>query len=181
LLDDLIRSSFNVVRGLSDERVVKALQLSVINERKRHELLKFLNRRSATIKGLGQLASLIPSVKDALQLSGKYGQSGPFHKVQVSPKVLLSIYGRKIFTELAITKRPPSARHAMFVDFLDCVWILSANSSETDNDWSTPIKIAALQRETGSGAGAHLLARLAAGDFTGGLLRDLGIAEGGLH
>jgi hypothetical protein len=100
---------------------------------------------------------LIPGVVDALQLSGKDGRRGPFQAVKVSPKVLASIYGRRIFTGLEITEEPPSGRKKIFVDFLDCVWTLATNGSEAEGDWSTPVKIAALQRETGTGAGAHVL------------------------
>jgi hypothetical protein len=82
-------------------------------------------------------------------------------------------------TKLAITKRPQSARHRTFVDFLDCVWYLTTNGSEAERDWSTPVKIAALQRQAGSGPAAHLLARLDADDFVCDLLRDLRIGQGG--
>jgi hypothetical protein len=179
LLDDMKRLSTRLSHSLSDERLVKALQLPVLREEIRHKLHKFLSARSKLINELQSLSSSIPNVVDALQLSGNRGHAGPFYTVQVPPKVLVGIYGRKLFTELGVTKRPPSARHGMFVDFLDCVWTLATNSSEAENDWSTPIKIAALQRETGSGAGAHLLARLEAGDFARELLRDLGIGQRG--
>jgi hypothetical protein len=131
-----------------------------------------------TPNDLQSLSSWIPSILAALQLSGKRGHSGPFAAVKVSPKILVSIYGRKLFTELGITKRAPSPGREMFVDFLDSIWTLATGGSDVEDDWSTSVKIAALQRGR-SGRGAHLSARFEAGDFVQDLLRNLGIGRGG--
>jgi hypothetical protein len=102
------RGSIHLSRDLSDKRLVKVFQLPILREDIRHELHQFLDDQSRLSNDLRILSSSIPSVVAALQLSGKRGHSGPFATVQVSPKVLVSFYGRKLFTELGITKRAPS-------------------------------------------------------------------------
>jgi hypothetical protein len=67
----------------------------------------------------------------------------------------------------------------MFVDFLDTIWTMATGGSDVEDDWSTSVKIAALQRGAGSGPAAHISARLEAGDFVQDLLRNLGIGRGG--
>ena len=178
-IENVRSDSIHLSQSLSDKRLVKAFQLPTLREDTRHKLHQFLNAQSKLGNDLQTLSSLMPSVVAALQLSGKRGHSGPFAAVQVSPKVLVSIYGRKLFTELGITKRAPSPRREMFVDFLDSIWTMATGGSDVEDDWSTPVKIAALQRETGVGAGAHLSARFEAGDFVQDLLRNLGIGRGG--
>ena len=175
LLEDTRKTCLHFACNLSDEQLLQALELAVVKEEERHKIHQFLNVRATLVTISRELASLIPGVVDALQLSGKDGRSGPFQAVKVSPKVLVSIYSRRIFTGLNITAKPPSGRKKILVDFLDCVWTLATNCSDAEGDWSTPVKIAALQRETGTGAGAHLLARLEADDFVQDLRRDLRI------
>ena len=179
LLEDTRRISLQFSSNLSDKRLIQALELAVVKEKERHKIHQFLNLRTTLVVESQELAPLIQRVVDALQLSRKDGRSGPFQAVKVSPKVLASIFGRRIFTGLGLTKRPPSGRKKIFVDFLDCVWTLATNGPEAEGDWSTPVKIAALQRETGTGDGAHLLARLEAGDFVRDLQRDLRIDQDG--
>ena len=176
-LENMRMDSIHLLRALSDKRLVKALQLPTLREDIRHELHQFLNAQSKLSNDLRTLSSSIPSVVAALQLSGKRGHSGPFAAVQVSPKVLVSIYGRKLFTELGITKRAPSPRREMFVDFLDSIWTMATGGSDVEDDWSTSVKIAALQRGAGSSPAAHLSARFEAGDFVQDLLRNLGIGR----
>jgi hypothetical protein len=179
LLEDTRRISLQFSSNLSDKRLIQALELAVVKEKERHKIYQFLNVRTTLVVKSQELAPLIQGVVDALRLSGKGGRSGPFQAVKVSPKVLASIFGRRIFTRLELTKRPPSGRKKIFVDFLDCVWTLATGGSDVEDDWSTPVKIAALQRETGTGPVAHLLVRLEAGDFVRDLRRDLGIGRGG--
>jgi hypothetical protein len=179
LLEDTRRTCLHFSHNLSDKRLLQALELAVVKAEDRHKIHQFLNVCATLVIKSQELAPLIPGVVDALQLSGKDGRSRPFQAVKVSPKVLASIYGRRIFTGLEITEEPPSGRKKIFVDFLDCVWTLATNGSEAEGDWSTPVKIAALQRETGTGAGAHVLARLEADDFVRDLRRDLGIDQKG--
>jgi hypothetical protein len=81
LLEDVQRSSIHFSHIISDPRVVKALELSPVKERIRHELHEFLNKRVVIVDNLQRLSPWIPIVVEALNLSGKDGRSGPFHTV----------------------------------------------------------------------------------------------------
>jgi hypothetical protein len=174
LLEDAKSLAIRMAKILSDDRLAKALKLLPVKE-EFMPFFKFENNRPGVIKQMQDLASVIPSVQDYLKLSGGGGRSGPFHTVQLPAKVLLSVYGVKIFTELLITKQkqPPGARNTKLIDFLDCIWCLAIGASESEKDWSTPIKTARIQRETGTGLTAHMLARREADDFVRDLLRDV--------
>jgi hypothetical protein len=174
LLENARRTAGGLSHALADERFVRALQLAQTKEAIRYQIQDFEKNRSIVIDQIRGLVPIIGHVLEVMRLSGKGGRSGPFHTVQLPAKVLLSIYGRKIFIGLGITRRAPSARNETFVEFLSCVWGLAISPSEAEGDWSTPIKIAAAQRKTGAGAVPHTLARLEASDFVRDLLRNLG-------
>jgi hypothetical protein len=177
LLEDAKSLAIRMAKILSDDRLAKALKLLPVTE-EFMPLFKFENNRPEVVKQMQDLASLIPSVQDNLKLSGGGGRSGPFHTVQLPAKVLLSVYGIKIFTE-PTTKQPPGARNTKLIDFMNCIWYLAVRPSEAEDDWSTPIKTARIQRETGTGLTAHMLARREADDFVRDLLRDVEITQRG--
>jgi hypothetical protein len=128
---------------------------------------------------LHDLQIAVSSACAALKLTGRAGRSGPYQRVRLSAKVLLSIYARQLFVELKITKKRPTVRNENLVQFLDSVWTLATNASDSVNDWSTPLKVAQARRSAGTDASAHLTARLEGADFANRLCVRLEAAKRG--
>jgi hypothetical protein len=127
---------------------------------------------------LNDIQIAVKSTISALKLTGKAGRSGPYQRVQLSAKVILSIYARQLFVELGITQKTPTANNAKLGQFLDSIWTLATNAPDSVNDWSTPLKVAQATRLAGAGASTHVAARLEASDFARKLTLRLKAAAG---
>jgi hypothetical protein len=140
ILENILKLSERLSRCLENRNVSEALNQSLL-------ACAYPNIRRATqvvTKNTGFLDDLRIAVSSAcaeLKLTGRAGRSGPYQRVRLSGKVLLSIYARQLFVELKITKKRPTQRNENLVQFLDSVWTLATNASDSVNDWSTPLKV----------------------------------------